>query len=58
MKFSITTISFNSENTISETLKSVKNQSFKDYEYLLIDGESIDGTLSIAKEQDHISKIV
>ena len=58
MKFSIITISFNSENTISETLKSVKNQSFKDYEYLLIDGESIDGTLSIAKEQDHISKIV
>ena len=58
MKFSIITISFNSENTISETLKSVKNQSFKDYEYLLIDGESIDGTLSIVKEQDHISKIV
>ena len=55
---SLITISFNSENTISETLKSVKNQSFKDYEYLLIDGESIDGTLSIAKEQDHISKIV
>ena len=58
MKISLITISFNSENTISETLQSVKNQSFKDYEYLLIDGGSIDGTLTIAKKQDHISKIV
>ena len=58
MKFSIITISFNSENTISETFQAIKNQAFNDYEYLLIDGGSIDGTLTIAKKQDHISKIV
>ncbi len=58
MKLSIITISFNSENTISDTFDSVRNQSFNNYEYLLIDGGSIDGTLTIAKKQDHISKIV
>ena len=58
MKISLISISYNSENTISKTFQSVKNQSFNNYEYLLIDGGSIDGTLNIAKEQDHISKIV
>ena len=58
MKISLITISYNSENSISKTFSSVKSQSFNQFEYLLIDGESIDGTLSIAKEQDHISKIV
>jgi glycosyltransferase involved in cell wall biosynthesis len=58
MEFSIVTISYNSEKSIFQTFQSVKNQSFNNYEYLLIDGGSIDGTLTIAKEQDHISKIV
>ena len=58
MKLSIITISFNSENTISDTFDSVINQSFNNYEYLLIDGGSLDGTLTIAKNQDHIAKIV
>ena len=57
-KISIVTICFNSENSISKTFHSVKNQSFNNYEYVLIDGGSIDGTLTIAKKQDHISKIV
>ena len=57
-KISIVTICFNSENLISETFQSVKKQSFKNFEYILIDGGSIDGTLTIAKKQDHISKIV
>ena len=58
MKFSIITISFNSENSISETFHSLKTQSIDNYEYLLIDGGSKDETLTIASKQDHISKIV
>jgi glycosyltransferase len=58
LKISIITISFNSENSISETFHSVKNQTYNQFEYLLIDGGSIDGTLAIANKQDHISKIV
>ena len=58
MKISIITICFNSEKSIFQTFQSVKNQSFNNYEYVLIDGGSIDGTLTIAKNQDHISKLV
>ena len=57
-RISIITISFNSENSISETFQSVKNQSFNNYEYLLIDGGSKDETLNIANKRDHITKIV
>jgi glycosyltransferase involved in cell wall biosynthesis len=57
-RISIITISFNSENSILETFQSVENQSFDNYEYLLIDGGSKDGTLNIANKQDHISEIV
>jgi len=58
LKISIITITFNSENSILQTLQSVKNQSFNNYEYLLIDGGSKDGTLNIANKQNHISKII
>ena len=58
MKISLITISYNSENSISKTFSSVKSQSFNQFEYLLIDGGSKDGTLTIAKKQNHISKIV
>lgn len=45
--FTIITPSFNSEKTIGATIKSVLNQSFTDFEYLIIDGKSSDKTLQI-----------
>lgn len=57
-KISIITISFNSSNTIKSTLESVKNQSFKDFEHIIIDGNSEDNTLEICNQFSHISKIV
>lgn len=50
MKFSIITVCFNSEKTIRRTLESMKNQTFTDFEYIIIDGKSTDGTLSIVDE--------
>lgn len=50
MKFSIITATFNSENTIRDTIESVLSQSFQSYEYLVIDGGSKDSTISIVKE--------
>ena len=58
MKISLITISYNSENSISETFHSVKTQLIDNYEYLLIDGGSKDETLTIARKQGHLSKIV
>ncbi len=45
--FSIITVCYNSSKTITRTIESVLNQSFGDYEYLIIDGGSTDGTLDI-----------
>lgn len=57
--FSIVTVCFNSEKTVGRTIQSVCNQTFKDFEYIIIDGLSTDGTTSIVeKYSDCVSKIV
>lgn len=59
MKFSIITVCKNSGKTIENTILSVINQTFKDFEYIIIDGVSTDNTLSIVqKYSDKISKII
>jgi glycosyltransferase involved in cell wall biosynthesis len=50
MLFSIITIVYNGENLIAETMQSVLNQTFTDYEYLIIDGNSKDKTFDIVQE--------
>lgn len=47
--FSIITVCLNSENTIKRTIESVLNQSFTNYEYIVVDGKSSDRTIEIAK---------
>lgn len=47
MLFSIITVCYNSEKTIERTLKSVLEQSFQDFEYIIVDGASSDCTLDI-----------
>ena len=50
VKVSIVTVVFNDQENILKTIKSVTNQSFKDREYLVIDGGSTDNTKEIAKK--------
>lgn len=45
--FSIITASYNSEKTIGDTIQSVLDLNFDDFEYLIIDGNSIDNTVKI-----------
>jgi glycosyltransferase len=59
MKISIITVSYNSQDTIEDTIKSVLGQSYKDIEYIIVDGKSTDNTLEIAnKYKDRISNII
>ncbi|WP_237772622.1 glycosyltransferase [Vibrio parahaemolyticus] len=47
MKVSIITVCYNSSATIEDTIKSVKSQTYKDIEYIIIDGGSTDNTNQI-----------
>lgn len=44
---SIITVVFNDVNFIEKTIKSVLRQDFKDYEYIIVDGCSTDGTVGV-----------
>jgi len=48
-KISIITPTFNSERTLDRTIKALLDQTFSDFEYLIIDGASKDGTVSKIK---------
>lgn len=45
--FTLITITRNNKTGLGKTRKSVENQEFKDFEWLIIDGQSNDGTLDI-----------
>ncbi|WP_234736670.1 glycosyltransferase family 2 protein [Tellurirhabdus bombi] len=49
-KISIITVTYNARATLEATLKSVFDQPFTDYEYILIDGKSTDGTLELIQQ--------
>lgn len=56
---SIITVTFNAENFLQPTIESVASQSEGDYEHILIDGNSEDNTLNIAKRHsEHFACIL
>ena len=50
--FSIITITYKASSTLPATLKSVKEQTCKLYEYIVVDGKSSDNTVELAKNAD------
>ena len=55
--FSIITVVLNSKDDLTETIKSLREQKFKNFEYIVIDGGSTDGTKEvISKNLDMINK--
>ena len=49
MKVSVITICYNSEKSISDTIKSVLSQTHQDLEYIIVDGNSQDDTVHIIR---------
>lgn len=50
MKLSVITINYNNRDGLRKTIESVVNQTFKDFEYIVIDGGSTDGSVDVIKE--------
>ncbi len=59
MKFSIITVNYNHRDGLLRTIKSVISQTCKDYEFIIIDAGSDDGSVDVIKEySDHITNWV
>jgi glycosyltransferase involved in cell wall biosynthesis len=50
VEFSIVTVSYNCSNDLEKTINSVLSQQFTNYEFLVIDGGSSDGTSGLLKQ--------
>lgn len=50
MKLSIITINFNNRDGLRKTIESVVNQTLQEFEYIIIDGGSTDGSVEVIKE--------
>ncbi|ONN67087.1 glycosyltransferase family 2 protein [Herbaspirillum sp. VT-16-41] len=58
-KFSIITVVFNNENTITDTIRSVAAQTYGEVEYIIVDGKSTDKTLQrITEHRSDITQLV
>lgn len=59
MLISIITITYNAEQFLERTIQSMLAQTDQNFEYIIIDGKSKDGTLKIAeKYKDRVNKLI
>lgn len=59
MRLSIITVNYNNREGLASTMRSVNEQTCKDFEYIVVDGASTDGSIDVIKQnQDFISKWV
>ena len=48
--FSIIVVSLNTKNKFLKTIRSIEKQKYKNYEIIIVDGKSKDGTIDIIKK--------
>jgi glycosyltransferase len=58
MKISIITATYNSANTVRDTLACIASQQYANIEHIIVDGLSKDNTLDIVKQFPHVAKVI
>ena len=57
-KISIITVTKNSEKFLAQNISSVKSQNYKNYEHIIVDGNSVDKTIDIIKKRKGNIKLI
>ena len=57
-KISIITVTKNSEKFLSQNISSVKTQNYRNYEHIIVDGNSVDKTIDIIKKYKGNIKLI
>ena len=52
MKYSIITVNYNNKEGLRNTIESVIHQTYRDFEFIVIDGGSTDGSADVLREYD------
>ena len=58
MRISIITAALNNKETIEQTITSISSQVYKNFEHIIIDGGSTDGTLEVIKHNGNLAKLI
>jgi hypothetical protein len=58
MKISIVTVCLNARSVIRECLDSVAQQTYRNFEHVIIDGSSTDGTHEVARRYPHVTSLL
>ncbi len=58
-KFSLITVTYNARGVLEDTIQSIVTQTYKNWEYIIVDGASTDGTMEIVNRyREHINIVV
>lgn len=58
MKISIVTVVYNAKENLEKTIRSVRQQTYSDIEFVVIDGASTDGTLDLIKKNKDLIDVI
>ena len=58
MKVSIITVTFNSSQTLADTMRSVAEQDYPNIEYIVVDGQSTDTTLDLIHSSPRVNQCI
>lgn len=57
-KISIITVVFNARDSLEKTILSVEQQNYQNIEFIVVDGQSTDGTIELIRSNENISKSI